>query len=194
MTHTNWFNTDTEFNALYPAAIRKFAGNHFTPLSVARTAADFLVTGTGVRILDIGSGAGKFCFAAACHKPEALFFGIEQRHYLFECACRVKDSLGFSNVSFIHGNFTQLDLSTFDHLYLYNPFYENLSGVEKLDDSIEYSEELFDYYHRYLFLQLEKMPPGNRLASFHAIDEAIPPAYCVVGSSFDNRLKLWIKV
>ena len=64
----------------------------------------------------------------------------------------------------------------------------------KIDDSIDYSGELFNYYNRYLFKQLEKKPAGTRLATFHSMEEEIPQGYHVVGSEMDNLLKFWIKI
>ena len=52
------FSSDAQFNLLYPASIQQLADRHWTPLSVAEIAADFLATGEGARILDIGSGVG----------------------------------------------------------------------------------------------------------------------------------------
>ena len=38
---------------------------HWTPVHVARRAAQFLVTGPETRVLDVGSGPGKFCLVGA---------------------------------------------------------------------------------------------------------------------------------
>ncbi len=65
----NWFNSDMEFNTLYPPSIQLLSRNHWTPLSIAMKAACFLAGDGNVRILDIGSGVGKFCLAAAWHTP-----------------------------------------------------------------------------------------------------------------------------
>lgn len=191
---SNYFNSDKQFNQLYPEPIRLLASMHWTPLSVARKASFFLAAGEGVRILDIGSGVGKFCLGAAYHSPEIQYYGIEQRKDLVTYAESAADILGLQNVSFIHGNLTQLDLRDFDHIYFYNAFYENLAGTNKIDDQITYSDELYNYYSRYLFKQLEQMPAGTRLATFYSLEDEVPPDYHVVGSDIDNLLKFWIKV
>lgn len=189
-----WFATDEQFNQLYPLSIQALARRHWTPLSVARKAAGFLAAENNVRILDIGSGVGKFCLAAAYYKPKAFYYGIEQRKSLVSHAEKAREILHLQNVSFVNGNFTQLDFRKYDHFYFYNAFYENLAGTEKIDDSIDYSGELFNYYNRYLFKQLEKKPAGTRLATFHSMEEEIPQGYHVVGSEMDNLLKFWIKI
>ena len=188
-----WFSSDMQFHYLYPQSVQQYARRHWTPLDVACKAADFLAAEKGVRVLDIGSGVGKFCLSAAYYKPDAFFYGIEQRKDSIAYAETAKEILQLPNVYFIHGNFTQLNLRFYDHFYFYNSFYENLAGTNKIDDSIAYSVELYNYYNRYLFNQLERMPSGTRLSTFHSLEHEVPPGYHVVGSEMDNLLKYWIK-
>lgn len=189
----SWFSSDIQFLQLYPVSIQVLARRHWTPLNVAQKTADFLAAEKNVRILDIGSGVGKFCLAAAYYKPDAFYYGVEQRKDLVEHAELARHYLALQNVSFIHGNFTQLNLKHYDHFYFYNSFYENLTGTGKIDDSIAYSGELYNYYIRYLFKQLEQMPSGTRLATYHSLEDEVPPCFYVVGSEIDNLLKFWIK-
>ncbi|RYF79736.1 MAG: class I SAM-dependent methyltransferase, partial [Chitinophagaceae bacterium] len=136
--------SDRAFDEVYPAAIRALAYRHWTPLDVAKKAADFLITANDTRVLDIGSGVGKFCLAAAHYKPSASFVGIEQRPVLVQHASAAKKILSIPNAEFLTGNFTGIDFSRYNHFYLYNPFYENLAGTPKIDDSLQYSTELFE--------------------------------------------------
>jgi len=177
----NWFGSDDQLNGIYP-------------LNVARKASSFLAAENNVRILDIGSGVGKFCLAAAFYKPTAFYYGVEQRASLIYCSNVVKRRLGLKNVSFIHANFTQVDFSNYDHFYFFNAFYENLAGTDKIDDSIDYSGELYNYYNRYLYKQLEQKPAGTRLATYHSMEDEVPKGYHIVGSEVDNLLKFWIKI
>jgi SAM-dependent methyltransferase len=189
----NWFDSDVEFNTLYPTHIQALAKNHWTPLRVAVKAARFLAGDGNAKILDIGSGVGKFCLAAAWHTPKAWYFGVEQRKSLIEHAEAAKSSLHLENVSFIHGNFTQLDLKKYDHFYFYNAFYENLDGTDKIDDSIDYSGELFNYYNRYLFKQLQQKPAGTRLCTLCSLENEVPPDFHAISSDMDGLLKFWVK-
>lgn len=189
-----WFTSDASVHELYPQEIRDLARRHWTPLLVAKKAASFLVTAPGDRILDIGSGAGKFCLAAGFHHPQARFTGIEQREYLVEHANSALKTVGLPNVNFIHGNFTQVDFRQYDHFYFYNSFYENLAYTEKIDEQIEYSTELFDYYSHYLYKQLCNAPDGTRLVTYHSLETEIPAAYHVVHTDINDYLKCWIKV
>lgn len=190
----NWFDSDEQFNHLYPHNIQILARRHWTPLTIAQKAAYFLASEPNTRVLDIGSGVGKFCLSAAYYKPNASFFGVEQRGSLISYAESARMELQLANVSFMHGNFTQLDLRNYDHFYFYNSFYENLAGTAKIDDSIEYSGELYNYYNRYLYKQLEQLPAGTRLATYHSLEDEIPRGFHIVGSDSDHLLKYWIKV
>lgn len=148
---SSYFNSDSRFNQLYPGPVRLLAPKHWTPLAVARKAARFLAPEKGMHILDVGSGVGKFCLAAAYYAPNAHFYGIEQRKDLVSCAQSAAKLLELDNVSFIHGNFTQLDLRSYDHIYFFNAFYENLSYADKIDVNVAHSESLYYYYTRYFF-------------------------------------------
>ncbi|MFZ1370457.1 MAG: class I SAM-dependent methyltransferase [Ferruginibacter sp.] len=193
--HTDhWFCSDDRLNSLYPLPVQAKAEKHWTPLPVALKATRFLAAENGARILDIGSGVGKFCLAAAYYKPNAFYYGVEQRKSLTDHADSAKERLCMQNVSFIHGNFTQLDFRNYDHFYFFNAFYENLAGTSKIDDSIDYSGELFNYYNRYLYKQLEQKPAGTRLATYHSMEDEVPRGYHIVGSEMDNLLKFWIKI
>jgi SAM-dependent methyltransferase len=190
-----WFSSDHHFDQLYPPEIQDLAKKHWTPLYVARKAALFLTGGDNndPRILDIGSGVGKFCLAAAQFKPKALYYGVEQRTSLVYKAETARQVLRLENVSFIPGNFTTLDFREYDHFYCYNPFYENLVGTDKIDNSIIYSSELYNYYNRYLYNELDKKPIGTRLATYHSLEDEVPKSYAQVGSEMDQLLKFWIK-
>jgi SAM-dependent methyltransferase len=189
-----WYSSDAEFNTLYPPSIQALAHKHWTPLSISQKIAAFLAAEGNVRILDIGSGVGKFCLAAAHHTPKATYFGVEQRKSLINYANAARQHLQLDNVSFIHGNFTQLDLKKYDHFYFYNAFYENLDGTDKIDDSIDYSGELYNYYNRYLFKQLEKKPKGTRICTLCSLENEMPPDFHVISSDKQDLLKFWIKI
>lgn len=157
-------------------------------------ASEFLVTGEGARILDIGSGVGKFCLSASYFKPHAFFDGVEQRNSLVGQAETVRNILGLYNVSFIHANFTQINFRKYDHFYFYNSFFENLDGTDKIDNSIEYSPALYNYYSNYLYKELEQMPTGTRIVTYCSWQDEIPPCYSVVQSELDGLLKFHVKI
>jgi len=190
----HWFSSDLQFDELHPDYIQRLAGTHWTPLHVAKMSVEFLATGERSRILDIGSGVGKFCLSAAYFKPRAFFDGIEQRKNLVEHANAARNTLGLFNTHFIHGDFTQLDFKKYDHFYFYNSFSENLAGTARIDDSIENSPALYNYYSSYMYKELDCMPAGTRIATYYGWQDEIPPSYDVVQCSLNGLLKFHVKI
>jgi SAM-dependent methyltransferase len=191
---TACFASDQAFNKLYPLRIQMLAQQHWSSIDISRKAAIFLAGERNVSILDIGSGVGKFCLIGAHETPGAYYYGVEQREALVTHANKAKNTLGLENVSFLHGNFTQLDLREYDHFYFYNAFYENISDLDKIDDNIAYSLELFNYYNRYLYKQLEQKAAGTRLCTLCSMESEIPSSYHLVGAEMNQLLKFWIKI
>lgn len=194
MKATDRFASDLQFHELYPPEMRGQANMHWTPLHIARQAADFLEAGEGSRVLDIGSGAGKFCLAAAHYRPKAWFTGVEQRPELVKAAESAATQLIIPNVNFIHANITNIDFGEYDHFYFFNSFFENIEEAYRIDNAITYSRDLFRAYNGYVFRQLAKKPAGTRLATFHSTEEERPSSFHEVDASADGTLRLWIKV
>jgi SAM-dependent methyltransferase len=186
------FSNDAAFDWMYPENFQLLSLKHWTPLAVARQAAAFLAE-DDARILDIGSGIGKFCLAAAYHFPKTYFYGVEQRQELIYHAEEAKSYTRLPNVHFIYANITQINFKEFDHFYFYNAFYENIDPHNLIDESIEISESLYTYYTQYLFKALEERPAGTRLVTFHVTSEEVPTDYNLVEVSHDGLLKMWIK-
>lgn len=190
----NWFASDKIFNSLYPKPIQEVAEKHWTPLEVAKKAAAFLATSPDVKILDVGSGSGKFCLTAAHYHPLTFFYGIEQRANLVELSTDLAAKLQLGNVSFTCNNIANIDFDRFDHFYFYNSFYENITGTQKIDSSVKYSEELYNYYNRYLHKQLDKKAAGTRLVTYHSFGIETPSGYEIVHTDYNEFLKFWVKV
>jgi cyclopropane fatty-acyl-phospholipid synthase-like methyltransferase len=186
--------SDEKFDNLFSSQSKLLSPRHWTPLAVARKAARFLATAPGVKVLDIGSGVGKFCLTAAQIHQDVNWFGIEQRTHLVAEAKTAKRQLALSNVTFITGNFTQLNLASFNNFYFFNSFYENLEADAIIDETVEVSKQLFHYYHNYLYRQFSLLPSGTRLASFHSLEDDMPCDYKIVGKDFNDLLTYWIKI
>ena len=190
-----WLASDAKFDSLFPPAIRQTGAQHWTPLQVVQTAAGFLAPGPGLRVLDIGSGVGKFCLAAAHFHPACYFTGVEQRAGFVTMANEARTALGIQNASFIHSNFTSIDFNAYDHFYFYNAFYENIADHGVIDDGIAKSNTLYHDYHRQLFRKLEKMPAGTRVAAFYSLEEdEMPRGYHIVNDAAAGTLKCWMRV
>ncbi len=189
---SNFFKSDINFNDVYPLNIRRLSIRHWTPIHIAKLAAGFLAD-EGSKILDVGSGVGKFCLAGAYYAPDVQFFGVEQRESLVRRAVWAQRTLAIENVSFIHGNFTQLNLKEFNHFYFYNSFYENIDDIDRIDDEIDYSEALYEYYVRYLYNGFQQMPKGTKIVTYHSFQQEIPKGYEMVESHQNGDLIFWVK-
>jgi SAM-dependent methyltransferase len=188
-----WFRTDRQLQYIYPPSVRTLSRKHWTPLGIAEKAAAFLYSKNGAKILDIGSGVGKFCLAAAYFQPRGFYYGVEQRKDLFDHAETARRVLGLKNVHFIHRNFTMIDFSGFDHFYFFNSFQENLEGEDRIDESLDHSLQLYSYYTHFLSAKLDNMARGTRVVTYHSLGNEIPLGYKLVESLADNQLNFWIK-
>ena len=189
----DYFKSDDDFNSLYPRPVRQVALKHWTPLGVAKKAASFLTTSPAEKILDIGSGAGKFCLSAAHYFPQYSFYGLEQRADLVQLCNELKEKLSLANVSFINENIVQADWTPYHHFYFYNSFYENITGAQKIDEAIAYSEQLYEDYNKFLLNKLMEKPAGTRIVTYHSFGLQLPPDYLLVNSELDEYLKYWVK-
>jgi hypothetical protein len=187
-----FFRNDADFDWLYPEHFQLMSQKQWTPLHIAKRAAEYLNV-KGAKILDIGSGIGKFCLTAAHHYPDSHFFGVEQRHELVHYAKITKKYLALENASFINANITQVNFNEFDHFYFYNSFYENIDRENAIDDTIETSYSLYEYYTRYLQSVLKNKPSGTRVVTFQSLGEILPDSYKLVDLSFLTLLRLWVK-
>ncbi|MFN0213966.1 MAG: methyltransferase domain-containing protein [Saprospiraceae bacterium] len=183
---------DDDFNAIYPSKFRKIARFHFTPVEVAKVAAAYLVDKPGTRVLDVGSGAGKFCMVgAAC--TEGHFTGVEQRKNLHRLAINVSTKLGVERVDFIHSNILGIDFGAYDAIYYFNSFFENIAPLSAIDQALALDKSLYTQYTQYMHEQLDKMSSGTRLVTYFSFLDEIPDSYKIKAANFDLKLKCWEK-
>jgi cyclopropane fatty-acyl-phospholipid synthase-like methyltransferase len=184
--------TDGDFDAVYPRSIRSVAEQHFTPLAVASRAAKFLVTRPGTKVLDIGSGAGKFCLIGAS-VTQGIFTGVEQRESLVSLSDRIARQHGVSKVRFIHANVMSIDLTAFDAFYFFNPFFENVNSGKRIDSDVLLNPSLFESYSSYMSRQLSALPARTRLATYYTSPQFVGRDFQLMDSSDDGHLLLWEK-
>lgn len=189
----HYVKDDDAFNTLFPPLMQVLSRRHWTPLHVTKYAVDFFDKRQECRVLDVGSGVGKFCLAAGLYAPNMYFFGIEQRPQLIEYALEAKKKLALKNVSFIAGNFTQVDFRRYHHFYFYNAFHENIDDSDRIDDRISYSYPLYDFYVRHLHNNFRSMPSGTKIVTYHTLWNEIPKEYRLVDSLEKGALNFWVK-
>ncbi|MFF5380872.1 methyltransferase domain-containing protein [Pedobacter suwonensis] len=187
-----YFDKDTSFDSLFPKRIQGLSERHWTPLEIARKSCEYLSVPNS-KVLDIGSGVGKFCITAGFYGPETLFYGVEQRKDLYNIAEGVKNTLDLQNVNFIHKNITELDFGRFDSFYFFNSFYENIKPDLAIDTKIEATAELYSYYTDYVREQLDQRPSGTRLVTYHGSLKQVPTSYKLIDNSYNYALKMWMR-
>lgn len=184
--------TDDDIDDMFPPKISRLARKHWTPVAVAKLATEFLVDRPGTRVLDIGSGAGKFCLiGAAC--TQGLFTGVEQRIELVELSRQLSLAYQVYNAKFIHGNITSISFDHYDSFYFYNSFYEHITALNRIDETIQFNISLYHQYSMYLLDQLDALPPGTRLVTYYGEQNIIPSSFKLLDSLKEDTLKFWEK-
>lgn len=183
---------DSAFNALYPAHIKRLSASQWTPVAIAKMAADYLANKPNKRVLDIGSGAGKFCLIGAA-TTNGRFYGVEQRKPLVVLSKKIAAKHHIENVEFIHSNITQISFTEYDSFYFYNSFFENISTLNPIDNSIPVAKSLYYLYSDYVKTQLEKVPLGTRLVTYYSLWDEIPESFDLEYTALCGILNFWIK-
>lgn len=186
---------DRAFDRFLPPELRSVSGEYWTPLAVAARSAEWL-DALGVRsVLDIGSGAGKFCVASAlashCH-----FSGLEHRPRLVAAARALARLFSVDDrVHFIEGALGDTPLPDFDAYYLYNPFAENLFGLEDLTEPVELSSARYARDIALVEDLLQRARLGSFVLIYNGYGGRIPSSYREVRSDrrLPNVLRMWRK-
>lgn len=183
---------DAVFDQLYPDHVRRLSIVHWTPVAVARRAAALLAPGRGMRVLDVGSGAGKLCCVAAVGHA-ATWCGIERDPSLVSVAAELAARLGVADrTQFCAGDALEADWREFDSIYFYNPFESQRfgGGFARAAGSPGFAAEVAATEAR-----LAELVPGTRIVTFHGFGGAMPTDFTLAGlEDVDGgRLALWIK-
>lgn len=184
--------TEIGFNNLLPHDLKQASQLFFTPIEVAQTAAAWLTENNEQKVLDIGSGVGKFCITAA-RSFNCQFDGVEYRKSLVDIANELIEHYEINNIRIMYSNITDIDFSEYDGFYFFNSFYENLETSNHLNKEVEIEEHLYQIYLNYTEAQLNKARPGTRLVTYFGNNFEVPDSYVRVRVAFDGSLKLWIK-
>lgn len=184
---------DNAFNEIYPEHIKALSQCHWTPVAVAKMAAKFLADDTGKKVLDIGSGAGKFCLVGAA-STDGIFYGVEQRASLTKISKKIADKHNISNVDFINLNIKEISFLEYDAFYFFNSFYENIDTSCSIDDTIIHDRDLYYDYSAYVREQLDATPIGTRLVTYWSNWDEIPNSFKLIDTACDKLLNFWEKI
>ncbi len=184
---------DRLFDDVYPLHVRGASSIHWTPVEVAVRAAKLLAIEPGARILDIGSGVGKFCIVAAA-AVDARVRGIEHRPHLVEIAERAAARVGV-DVTFTTGTFSAADADGVDGIYLFNPFGENLcSSADSIDVTVERSAERFRRDIAAVEELFREARVGTRVVTYCGFGGRLPSGYTLATRDrCAGLIELWVK-
>jgi predicted RNA methylase len=188
---------DRAFDAIYPRRIRRASRGFWSPLAVACRAAELFDRHGVRRVLDVGSGPGKFCLAAALISPAIAFTGVEHRPHLVAAARRAASDLQVTNATFVHANATEVAWDAFDGFYFYNPFGENLFGDDddRFDRTVELSGDRYMLEVHWTERRLSRLAVGSVVATYHGFGGRVPAAFELAHeeSCGTDRLRIWVK-
>lgn len=185
---------DRRFDRLYPPEVRVHSKVHFTPVKVALRVRDWVGFDPSLRVLDVGSGCGKFCLVFAA-SGEGKVTGIEQRPFLHEAATKASDRLGVRNATFVCGRMEDLDWTGFNTFYFFNPFYERIAYRKGIDDRTPPHAAIFFEHLRVVKEKLGEAKSGSRVLTYHGLGGKMPSEWVLVRTEpiGTDALQMWVK-
>lgn len=185
---------DRSFDSIYPDWIQKLSRIQWTPVEVAQKAATWLVTKPGTKVLDVGSGVGKFCLVGAL-ATKGVFTGVEFRPHLVEVAQLVARQNSIKRCTFVAGDAVSVDWGIYDGLYLYNPFAEHLPGCPIVDDTVDPQSAHFFAYVAHVEGWLATAAIGTRVVTYHGFGGEFPTDWerAEAARMASGSLELWVR-
>lgn len=184
--------TDESFDMIYEPVVKRLSAVHWTPVAVALKASAWLVQKKGDRILDIGSGAGKFCFVGAI-STDGHFTGVEKIKKLSDISKKIQKRENIKNIKFLLDDIKNIPLTGYSGIYFYNAFHELILEDDTIENPALIAEQMYYDYSNYLYEQLENLPVNTRLVTYYGHINQVPNNYKLVDSDFENELKFWVK-
>lgn len=188
---------DDDFDRFLSQELRSVSAQHWTPLVVAARAAAWFDALNVRTVTDIGSGAGKFCVAAAL-TGRSHFTGLEQRPRLVAAARALARLFQVDKqVCFIEGTLGRVATPVAEAYYLYNPFGENLLlPSEQLDKGVELSTQRYMRDIAAMEELLQQAPLGTYVLTYNGFGGRVPASYdeVCIARDLPNLLRLCRKV
>lgn len=186
--------SDEAFDTLLTELPRKKSRTYWSSVEAAQTASRLLRDAGATRVLDAGSGVGKFCVIASLDSDHRVW-GIERRGELVFESRRLAQALG-AEVVITEGTLDKVDPGEFDGFYFFNPFGEYVAADEDRYDLS--SPRSFDAYIRDARLVerwLRNAAPGTAMVTYNGLGGRIPESYRVRHTTHvrDDTMRLWVK-
>lgn len=182
-----------DFEKHLPIHYKELSDRHWSSESAIIAANEFLCHKKNTRILDIGSGVGKFCILGALKYPHSTFIGVEKRNKLVEVSNQQKIRFNVSNCQFTNADIRTIDFSDYSGFYFFNSFLEYIDSSAKIDSDSYLSREEYIELNSYLFSELSKTKPGTRIVTFHCTNPIIPESFRLVATRQSRLMKFYLK-
>ena len=196
MLRTGGCPTDRAFDRFLPDELRVVSGQYWTPMVVVKRAAEWLDDLEVRTVVDIGSGAGKFCVAAAL-AGQCRFTGLEQRPRLVASARALARLFDVDDrVSFREGALGDIATPLADAYYLYNPFGEyRFCAKSRLDQEVEPNDERYARDIAAVQNLLQRARFGTCVLTYNGFGGRVPSSYrqIRVDNDMPSELRLWRK-
>jgi hypothetical protein len=188
--------TDEAFDRFLPIDLEMASRRYWTPIEVATRVAAWLDELAIDTVMAIGSGAGKFCVAAAI-VGKSRFIGVEQRARLVIAARTLAHKFRVEDrVQFIVGDLDVIATIPVSAYYLYNPFGENhFSASGRLDDDVELSPARYERDVTVIETLFRNAPVGTYVITYNGFGGEVPDDFAQIRIAHDmpNVLQMWKK-
>jgi SAM-dependent methyltransferase len=184
------------FDRFLPGELRTVSDQYWTPVPVIRQAAVWLRETQVQTVVDIGSGSGKFCVAAAL-LTRCRFVGLEHRASLVDAARNLAGTFEVDDrVTFVHGELAATSELSGDAFYFFNPF------GDYAFESDRFAEPGFTFTpetHRRDIIAvnalLARAPLGTFVITYNGFGGKVPRGYeqIDVATRLPGTLRLWKK-
>lgn len=187
---------DRFFDRFLPQDLAALSSDQWTPLEVVSGVMGWLRELGVQRVVDIGSGPGKFCVAAALISGCELI-GLEQSPRFVAVALSLAKLFGVQRrASFVHRTLGDGDLPPADAYYLYNPFAQHLFAPG--DDFCRGATPDYERYRRDVALAQDtfrRAPVGQIVVTYNGFGGLMPASYevCRLSRELPCVLRLWRK-
>ncbi len=180
-----------DFDELLHSEFQKLSTTFWSSNEIIDLTIDWLELNSTSRVLDIGSGVGKFCVLGS-QISDASFTGVEIRKNLVAEAKRLANKLELDNCVFIHSDVRDFDFQEYDSFFYYNPFCEHIAIDEVIDNTIEFSRENHRKYEELMFEKLKTLSVGIKIITYCSSDFILPRNYHLIKTNGDSTLALWV--
>jgi hypothetical protein len=194
--HSDCCPADRAFDQFLPERLSVVSPFYWSPLAVAQRAAEWF-TDAGVHtVVDIGSGAGKFCVAAALFGG-CRFMGLEQRPFLVQSARALAHLFDMNDrVRFVDGALGTVPTPIAEAYYFFNPFGNYSFGVERLTNMGDECSEARRAHDVAAAEQLlRRAAVGTWVLTFNGFGGRIPEGYDLARVDWElpAALRMWKK-